>query len=67
MPEGGHSAQRARAARCHYAFVYYPAWLAFPSWARLPVVPGLATALVTTVALCVATVALGRRGMRVPL
>ena len=50
-----------------YAFVYYPAWLAFPSWERLPVVPGLATALVTTVALCVATVALGRRGIRVPL
>ena len=50
-----------------YAFVYYPAWLAFPSWERLPVVPGLATALVTTVALCVAIVALGRRGIRVPL
>jgi hypothetical protein len=30
-------------------------------------VPGLATALVTTVVLCVATVALGRRGIRVPL
>jgi predicted acyltransferase len=47
--------------------VYYPAWLAFPEWARLELVPGLVAVVAATSALCALTVALGRRGIAVRL
>lgn len=50
-----------------HVFVYYPAWNVFPAWERLPLAVGLAAAATLTVALCGATVALDRRGLRVPL
>lgn len=50
-----------------YLLVYYPAWFVFPSWQRLPVLPGAAAALAVTTALCASTIALWRRGIRVPL
>ena len=50
-----------------YVLVYYPAWIAFPSWRRLPFVPGMAAILATTAALSALTVALGRRGIRIPI
>jgi predicted acyltransferase len=50
-----------------YLLVYYPAWIVFPSWQRLPVLPGAAAALAVTAALCAGTIALWRRGIRVPL
>ena len=50
-----------------YVLVYYPAWIAFPAWRRLPFVPGMAAILATTTALSALTVALGRRGIRIPI
>lgn len=50
-----------------HVLVYYPAWLGFPSWERLALAPGLAAAAAVMVALSAATIALGRRGLRVPL
>lgn len=50
-----------------HLLVYYPAWLGFPAWERLALAPGLLAACLTTAALSAATVALGRRGLRVPL
>ena len=50
-----------------YVLVYYPAWIAFPSWRRLPFFPGMAAILATTTALSALTVALGRRGIRIPI
>ena len=50
-----------------YVLVYYPAWIAFPSWRRLPLVPGMVAILATTTALSAFTVALGRRGIRIPI
>ena len=50
-----------------YVLVYYPAWIAFPSWRRLPLVPGMVAILATTTALSALTVALGRRGIRIPI
>lgn len=50
-----------------YLVVYYPAWLAFPAWQRLPTLPGAVVALVVTAVLCLTTIALWRRGLRVPL
>ena len=50
-----------------YVLVYYPAWIAFPSWRRLPLVPGMVAILATTTALSALKVALGRRGIRIPI
>ena len=50
-----------------YVLVYYPAWIAFPAWRRLPFVAGMAAILATTTALSALTVALGRRGIRIPI
>src|SRR5437762_190637 len=50
-----------------YVLVYYPAWIAFPSWRRLPLVLGMVAILATTTALSAFTVALGRRGIRIPI
>ena len=50
-----------------YVLVYYPAWLVFPSWERLPLGEGLVAVTVTTAALCAGTAALARRGIRVAL
>jgi len=50
-----------------YALVFYPAWLAFPSWHRLHLAAGMAATVATLVALCVLTVILGRRGFRIPI
>jgi len=47
--------------------VYYPAWLVFPSWERLALSPGLAATAALTTALCATTLALDRRGIRVPI
>ena len=50
-----------------YALVYYPAWLVFPDWRRLPLVPGLGVAFAALVALSAVTIRLGRRGIRIPI
>ena len=50
-----------------YVVVYYPAWLVFPSWHRLALAPGLVAVLATTALLSQGAVALGRRGVRIPL
>lgn len=50
-----------------YVLVYYPAWLVFPAWHRLGLVPGMAAVAGTLMALSGLTVALGRRGIRIPL
>ena len=50
-----------------YVVVYYPAWLVFPSWHRLGLGPGLVAVLATTALLSEGAVALGRRGVRIPL
>ena len=50
-----------------YLVVYYPAWLIFPSWHRLRPMPGFYAIVGTTVTVSVLGVALGRRGIRVPI
>jgi len=50
-----------------YVLVYYPAWLLFPTWGRLPLVPGLLAAIVAVTGVATLTVTLGRRGLRVSL
>jgi hypothetical protein len=50
-----------------YIVVYYPAWLVFPGWHRLALGPGLVAVLATTALLSTAAVALGKRGVRIPL
>src|SRR5262245_25678639 len=50
-----------------YVLVYYPAWLVFPAWHRLALVPGMAAVGATLVALSALTIALGRRGIRIPI
>jgi len=50
-----------------YVLIYYPAWLVFPDWDRLPPVPGLVVAFAAVVALSALTVRLGRRGIRIPI
>lgn len=50
-----------------YVLVYYPAWLVFPQWHRLKLVPGLAATLAALLGLSGMTVALARRGIRIPL
>jgi hypothetical protein len=50
-----------------YLLVYYPAWLLFPSWHRLRLVPGFWAIVGTTLGVSALGVALGRRGIRIPL
>jgi hypothetical protein len=50
-----------------YVLVYYPAWLVFPAWSRLPLVPGMVATLAVLSALAAMSVALGRRGIRIPI
>ena len=50
-----------------HVLVYYPAWIVFPSWPRLSLAPGLLSVATVTGALCATTVALARRGIRIPL
>src|SRR5262245_41122059 len=50
-----------------YLLVYYPAWLVFPSWHRLRLVPGMVVTVAALAALSALTVALGRRGIRIPI
>jgi predicted acyltransferase len=50
-----------------YVVVYYPAWLVFPSWQRLSMVPGAGAIILVTIGVCASTVELGRRGIRVGL
>jgi predicted acyltransferase len=50
-----------------HVVIYYPAWIVFPSWGRLPLASGLAAVAMTTAALAAGTGALARRGIRVPL
>jgi hypothetical protein len=50
-----------------YVLVYYPAWLVFPAWRRLTLLPGVFAALVTVGALSTLTIVLARRGIRIPL
>ncbi|HJQ74645.1 MAG TPA: hypothetical protein VJ814_07155, partial [Gaiellaceae bacterium] len=50
-----------------YVLVFYPAWLVFPAWERLPLVPGLVATVAALGALATLTVFLGRRGLRIPI
>jgi len=50
-----------------YVLVYYPAWLIFPSWHRLPFGSGMLVVVAALAALSALTVALGRRGIRIPI
>jgi len=50
-----------------YVLVYYPAWLAFPEWERLPLLPGMAATVTALGVLATMAVALGRRGIRIPI
>lgn len=50
-----------------YLLVYYPAWIAFPEWHRLSFIPGLAAALASMAGIGALTIALGRRGIRIPI
>src|SRR5437773_1040322 len=50
-----------------YVLVYYPAWLVFPAWQRLPLLRGMAAVLAALAALSALTIALGRRGIRIPI
>src|SRR5437879_1170977 len=50
-----------------YVLVYYPAWIVFWSWRRLPLLPGMAAVLATLAVLSALTIALGRRGIRIPI
>ena len=44
-----------------------PAWLVFPTWHRLKFVPGMVAALPALTTLSGMTVALARRGIRIPI
>jgi hypothetical protein len=50
-----------------YVLVYYPAWLVFPQWHRLKFLPGMAAAVAALLTLSGMTVALARRGIRIPI
>jgi len=50
-----------------YVLVYYPAWLLFPAWHRLAFMPGIMATVAAVGALGTLTVALGRRGIRIPI
>jgi uncharacterized membrane protein YeiB len=50
-----------------YVLVYYPAWLLFPTWHRLPLGAGMAASTAALTALTALTIALARRGIRIPI
>jgi heme A synthase len=50
-----------------YVLVYYPAWLVFWGWRRLPLLPGMAAVIAALAALSALSIALGRRGFRIPI
>ena len=50
-----------------YVLVYYPAWLVFPAWQRLPLFRGMAAVLAALAALSALTIILARRGIRIPI
>jgi predicted acyltransferase len=50
-----------------YVLVYYPAWIVFPAWRRLPLLPGMAAVVAALAVLGALTIALGRRGIRIPI
>ena len=50
-----------------YVLVYYPRWLVFPAWRGLPLLPGMAAVVAALAALSALAVALGRRGIRIPI
>jgi predicted acyltransferase len=50
-----------------YLLVFYPAWLLFPAWRRLPLPSGMVATLAALAALGGLTVTLGRRGIRIPI
>jgi hypothetical protein len=50
-----------------YLVVFYPAWLVFPAWRRLALVPGAAATVATVVLLSAVAVGLGRREIRLPI
>jgi heparan-alpha-glucosaminide N-acetyltransferase-like protein len=50
-----------------YVLVYYPSWLVFWSWRRLPLLPGMLAAVAALGVLGALTLALGRRGIRIPI
>jgi len=50
-----------------YVLVYYPAWLVFPTWRRLALFPGMAVTLAALATLSGVTIALSRRGLRIPI
>jgi hypothetical protein len=50
-----------------YLLVFYPAWLLFPAWRRLPLPYGMAATLAALAVLGALTVMLGRRGIRIPI
>ena len=50
-----------------YLLVYYPAWLVFWGWKRLPLLPGMAAVVAALAALSALSIALGRRGIRIPI
>jgi hypothetical protein len=50
-----------------YVLVFYPAWLVFPSWHRLRLVPGMAATLAALATLSFLTIHLSRRGIRIPI
>ena len=50
-----------------YVLVYYPAWIVFWGWRRLPLLPGMAAVVAALAALSALSIALGRRGIRIPI
>jgi uncharacterized membrane protein len=50
-----------------YVLVYYPAWLLFPSWQRLKLLPGLGATALAVALLSTLTIALGKRNIRLPI
>jgi hypothetical protein len=50
-----------------YVLIYYPAWIVFPAWRRLPLLPGMAAVVAALALLGALSIALGRRGIRIPI
>ena len=50
-----------------YVLVFYPAWIVFPGWRRLALSTGVVVVGATATFLSALAVALGRRGIRIPL
>jgi len=50
-----------------YVLLFYPAWMLFPAWNRLRIVPGLLATVASTAVLSALTVRLERRGFRIRL